>query len=374
MGERVPTMKKIAVLRVNALGDFIFSLPAIQAIRIAYPHAEITLLGKDWHKEFLDKRPSPINKVIVVPPMPGIGERETYIPDKKQLQTFFSIIQREAFDVVVQIHGGGKYSNPFCKNIGARITIGLKSEDAVPLDRWMPYIYYQNEYQRYLEVVTLMNAYPFSPEPHLTATFHEQKEAYEKIKRIQQPFVIIHPGATDVKRRWGFINFARIGDFISKKGFTIIVTGKGEEQSLVKQVIQAMHYPAINMCNQLTLPQLTGLLSLATFVVSNDTGPLHLAYALGTPTIGLFWCGNMITSAPLARSLHRQVISWQIYCTLCGADCASIYPIPVHTDCKHEVSFLSKISLDEVKETITHLLSFLSVSHRQDLQLVSLLE
>ncbi len=69
---------KIAVLRANAIGDFIFSLPALDALRAAYPGAEIVLLGQPWHEGFLAERPGPVDRVVVVPRTRGVREdRET---------------------------------------------------------------------------------------------------------------------------------------------------------------------------------------------------------------------------------------------------------------------------------------------------------
>ncbi|HYZ14740.1 MAG TPA: hypothetical protein VE591_00005, partial [Candidatus Acidoferrum sp.] len=64
LGERVPDARKIAVLRANAIGDLVFSLPAFDALRAAYPDAEITLLGLAWHAEFLRERPSLVDRVL----------------------------------------------------------------------------------------------------------------------------------------------------------------------------------------------------------------------------------------------------------------------------------------------------------------------
>src|SRR5687767_9031601 len=72
VAERVPDVERIAVLRANALGDFIFILPALDALRAAYPQAELVLLGAPWHAELLRDRPGPVDRVLVVPPAPGI--------------------------------------------------------------------------------------------------------------------------------------------------------------------------------------------------------------------------------------------------------------------------------------------------------------
>ncbi len=72
--DQVPNIGKIAVLRASALGDFIFALPALEALRVAYPQAEIVLLAKKWHADFLANRPGPVDRVVVVPISKGVNE------------------------------------------------------------------------------------------------------------------------------------------------------------------------------------------------------------------------------------------------------------------------------------------------------------
>src|SRR4051794_29589183 len=106
-------IKKIAVLRANALGDYIFVIPALQALRETFPSAEITLLGREWHKEYVENRPGPVDRVVVVPAYPGISEREGFVPNPEDLDVFFNKMQEEQFDMAFQLHGGGRNSNPF---------------------------------------------------------------------------------------------------------------------------------------------------------------------------------------------------------------------------------------------------------------------
>ena len=82
-------IKKIAVLRANALGDFIFILPALQALKDSFPDVEIVLLGKKWHDEYLTGRPSNVDRVVVVPPYPGVGAAYDYEVNEEELNRFF---------------------------------------------------------------------------------------------------------------------------------------------------------------------------------------------------------------------------------------------------------------------------------------------
>lgn len=124
----------------------------------------------------------------------------------------------------------------------------------------------------------------------------------------------MHPGASDIRRRWLPEYFALVGDNLALKGATIVISGIKEEQEVINAVLENMEHKAINLCGKLTLCGFAGLLSYASLVITNDTGPLHLAHALGTPTVGLYWCGNMINGGQITRSIHRPVISWVINC------------------------------------------------------------
>src|SRR5918912_1332 len=80
---RVANVTKIAVLRANGLGDFIFALPALEALRAAYPQAELVYLGKRWHHALLAGRPGPLDRIVVVPPSAGVNEDPSHVADAR---------------------------------------------------------------------------------------------------------------------------------------------------------------------------------------------------------------------------------------------------------------------------------------------------
>src|SRR5213593_1480140 len=92
-----PDVRKIAVLRVNRLGDFIFALPALEALRAAYPAAEIVLLAKKWHANFLANRPGPVDRVVVVPVSKGVNEEPGLVENLAEQEQFFKAMTRERF-------------------------------------------------------------------------------------------------------------------------------------------------------------------------------------------------------------------------------------------------------------------------------------
>src|SRR2546430_12805948 len=106
-----PDVDKIAVLRANALGDLIFALPALDALRSAYPRADIVLLGAPWHARFLTGRPGPVDRVVALPPLPGVRGPEPGEPPG-DVDRFLAALREERFDLALQLHGGGRHTKP----------------------------------------------------------------------------------------------------------------------------------------------------------------------------------------------------------------------------------------------------------------------
>jgi ADP-heptose:LPS heptosyltransferase len=356
-----PGVGRIAVLRANALGDFMFALPALDALRAAYPDAEITLLGAPWHAKLMAGRPGPVDRVLVVPPAPGVREAGRDEPD--DLSPWPP--PGERFDLAVQLHGGGRNTNPFMAALGARLTIGLRAEDAPPLDRWIRYVYYQPEVFRYLEVVALVGARPVGHEPRLAVTAADLAEARGVAGDPSGTGrVVLHPGATDARRRWPATRFAEVGDALAAAGAEVLVTGTGPERSIVDEVVAGMTRPARPLVDALSMGGLAGLFASCAVVVANDTGPLHLAAAVGASTVGIYWVGNVINCAPVVRQRNRPMMSWTIHCPQCGVDCTrDLYPARGGPPpCDHQPSFVADVPAVEVSDAALELLSD-SVSH-----------
>lgn len=354
--------RKIAVLRANALGDFVFSLPALESLRAAYPDAEIVLLAAPWHARFMAGRPGPVDRVMVVPPLPGVRDAapgEVEAGDTGQSQAEFLAKARvEQFDIALQLHGGGGNTNSLVARLGAGITAGLRADGAPPLDRWVRYEYYQPEVFRYLEVVGLVGAPPITYRPRVVVTDADRTRLRTVLAPPARPRVALHPGATDPRRRWPAQRFAQVGDALASAGAEVVVTGTAPESGMVRDVVTAMRAPAVPLVDTLDLGALAALYAQCAVVVSNDTGPVHLAAAAGAPTVGIYWVGNFINGAPSDRARHRPLISWTIHCPVCGLDCTrDIYPARGGgSGCAHTESFVADIPASEAVDAALSLL------------------
>jgi ADP-heptose:LPS heptosyltransferase len=278
---------------------------------------------------------------VVVPPARGVGEDNDFAEDPGRLERFFDAMAREQFDIAIQIHGGGRYSNPFLLRLGARLTVGLKTPDAAPLDRWVPYLYFQPEVLRYLEVVALVGATTRVLEPCIAVTAHDLAEAERVVPSAARPLVALHPGGTDPRRWWPADKFAAVGDALAAAGAHVVVTGTKGERHVGEAVLRTMTCEAQDLCAQLSLGGLAGLLSRCHVVVANDSGPLHLAACVGAATVGIFWCFNLINWGPLTRSRHRPSVSWRLTCPVCGID-------DTQGRCDHRASFVADVPTAEV--------------------------
>ncbi len=347
----MPDVGRIAVLRANGIGDLMFTLPALFALQAAYPDAELTLLGAPWHASFLGGRPGPVHRVVPVPASKGVWLAPGSRQSGDELERFFARMGQERFDLALQLHGGGRHSNPFTLRLAARLTAGLRTPDAEPLDRWVSYVYYQPEVLRYLEVVSLVGAGPVTLEPQLAVTDEDLAEAEEVLgPRPDSPLVVLNPGAGDPRRRWPPSKLAQVGDLLAAAGADIVVSGGSEDVPLAAAVVEAMRAPALSLAGRLSLSGLAGLLSRSAVVVSNDSGPLHLAAAVGAATVGVYWCGNLINAGHPTVHRHRSAASWQLTCPVCGTDAVS-------SECGHRDSFVAGVGVEQVADAALELLS-----------------
>ncbi|MHA6792133.1 glycosyltransferase family 9 protein [Pseudonocardia bannensis] len=354
----VDGVRRIAVLRCNAIGDYLMATPALAALRAAYPAAEVTLLGAPWHAEFLGRRPGPVDRVWVLPDVPGLAGQPGDVPPAAELPGFLAVARAERFDVAVQLHGGGGRSNPLVAELGARCAVGLRAADAPPLDRTVPYRYYQPEAARYLEVVGLLGAAGPAEYPELAVTADERRVAVGLLRPGRGPWVAVHAGATDPRRRWAAARFARVVEQLCRDGASVVLTGASGDAATSREIQDLAGVPVLDLTGRTGLGVLAAVLQRCAVMISNDTGPLHLARAVGTATVGLYWCGNAINAAPATRTRHRPLLSWTVHCPECGVDCTPAgHPHRAGEGCGHRPSFLGQIPVVEVLDEARDLLA-----------------
>ena len=350
VGPLLKNIERIAVVRANGLGDLIVAEPALFALRRAYPDAHITLVGAAHSRALLQNRPFPVDEVALAPLVAGV--RYASGPDAppddplEAVDAFFETMRRRRFDLAVQLHGGGGNSNPFTARLGARVSVGARAKDAPPLDINVPYTFYQHDVLRWLEVVAAVGAPPVRIHPQLATTAQDVEEADAHLSQAghasSRPLVALHPGATDPRRRWPPTHFAGLADALESRGFQPVLVGGKADAPLVEAIKRTAQRPLLDLSAGLSLSGLVGVLKRVDLFVGNDSGPRHLAEAVGTKTVGVFTKSNLVDVAPLFRARNRAVVSWESRCAVCGTDAVTEPP------CTHEASVLADVSVDEV--------------------------
>jgi len=353
-------VSRIAVLRGGGLGDLMFALPAVSALKAAYPGSTVTVLGTPLHAALVQGTAGPVDDVRVLPYSEGVRPGRE---DPAALDSFFADMRRESFDLALQLHGGGRYSNPFLLRLGARHTVGTQTPDATPLERNLPYAYYQHEPLRALEVAGLAGAPPVVLEASVRPLARFAVRAGELLALAAaeaagtadwkaRPVVVIHPGATDPRRRWPAGHFAELAAACAADGCLVLVTGDHSERQLAADIVAGAESagagPGLvrSIAGEADLGTLAALLVRCDVMVANDSGPRHLAQALGTPTVGIYWAGNLINAGPLGRALHRVQISWLTHCPECGADVTQVgWTAP---RCAHDSSLVAGVRPENV--------------------------
>lgn len=338
-------VRRIAVLRGGGLGDLLFAVPALHALRAAYPAARLLLLGTPLHAALLRDRPSPVDEVVTLPPHP----QHTPDPDPD----FLARACREPIDLGVQLHGGGAWSNPFVLALRPRYAVGPRTPKAAALTRTLPFRYHQHEVLRALEVAGLAGAPPVLLQPRVAVTDADRSAAEAALGTVAGPILAVHPGATDPRRRWPAARFAEVAARCIAGGATVVLLGTEDERPLLTEIAAAIGPdPRLRTLVGEPFPTVVGVLARSAVLLGNDSGIRHLAQAVGTPTVGIYWMVNVINAGPLGRYTDRVLLSFVTHCPVCGADCTN-EELP---RCPHDESLVDTIGVDAVLGEVESLL------------------
>jgi ADP-heptose:LPS heptosyltransferase len=339
----VPDVRRLAVLRANGLGDYIVAEPALAALRAAYPDAEVTLLGARHHVALLEGRPAPVDRVVTVPLMPGVRAGDGPDAGEDEVEAWCAEQRAYGYDLAVQLHGGGRNSNALLLRLGARVTAGSATPDAPRPDRWVPYWPYQHDVVRWLEVAAAAGAGSTRLEPHLAVTPGDVAASHAVVPAGGAPLLVVHPGATDARRCYPEERLGAIAQDLADRDARVVVVGGSSDAERVVRVVSGMRTTPETVVGTLELPGLIGLLSRATMMLGNDSGPRHLAGAVGTPTVAVFTYANLADVAPLTRTWHRVLVSWHGGCQVCGLRVLEGW-------CGHGASATHDVDVAEVRE------------------------
>jgi len=301
----LPELKKIAVFRALQLGDMLCTIPAMRALRAAYPEAEITLIGLPWAAGFVKRFSKYFNRFIYFPGYPGLPE-QTYV--EEALQFFLTRVQHENFDLVLQMQGNGTIVNPLVHQFNAKQVAGFHIRDSrVHSPLFAEYPNHGHEVKRMLHLMKHLGI----PDMGTHLEFPLTPADYEELDQLQLPlipkkYVVVHPGSRGVNRQWPPAYFALLADYCHDNGYTAVITGTEDEKDITRELCKCMRNNMIDLTGQTSLGAVAALIKEAGFIISNCTGVAHIAAAVQTPGIVISLDGE---PERWKHSIHR-VIDW----------------------------------------------------------------
>ncbi|WP_158824843.1 glycosyltransferase family 9 protein [Mucilaginibacter lacusdianchii] len=301
-------IKKIAIFRALQLGDMLCIIPAMRALRYAYPSAHITLLGLPWGKSFTERFSSYFDEFIHFPGFPGLPEQPF---NSRETVEFLAGIQGK-FDLLLQMQGNGTVINPMMELFGASYTGGFytRGDFAANLEYFVEYPDYGPEPERHVLLMKHLGIPDHGNELEFPITEKDQAD-YDKLQLPIEPgrYVCVHPGSRGSWRQWPTEHFAAVADYCAEQGYKVVITGTKEEASIINEVIGHMKHPAIDTAGITTLGAVGMLIKNARALISNCTGVSHIASAFQTPSIVISMDGEPERWGPINQQRH-YTINW----------------------------------------------------------------
>ena len=297
-------MPKILVVRLSSIGDIVLITPLLQALRERFPRAKIAFLTKRQYQGLLLHNPD-------------LDEILTWEDDLNRLKG-------EGFDLLLDLQANLK---SFLLSLKLQTSHRIRYRKrhlrrwALTRFRWIPFhpIHTVDLYLRTLAPLGINH----SPQslPRLYLNEGERKKAKEFLQQegfFGDRLVGISPGARWPKKRWPLRRFAQVGETLAKReGTGVILFGERSERPLTERIAGLMKSEPINAAGKTDLRLLMTLLEQCDLLITNDSGPMHIATGVGTPVVAIFGPTHpKLGFAPLGEG--NIVISTNEPCSPCS--------------------------------------------------------
>ncbi|HTI16609.1 MAG TPA: glycosyltransferase family 9 protein [Trinickia sp.] len=307
----IATIERIAIFRALQLGDMLCSVPALRALRRAYPGAHIVLIGLRWAHSFVERYAHLIDELVVFPGAVGFPEQEEI---DAHLPAFWEAMRSRRFDLAIQLHGSGGVANDIVAGMGARIDAGfLKPGEAPRAGVFIPWPDALPEIVRCNALIGALGIDARCTHLEIPLTPQDTRECNALIKRLGLDIarlVIVHAGAQLPSRRWPAERFAHVSAALAREGWQIALTGSTGEAAITARIAASPGVEAVDLTGRTTLGGLATLVARARLIVCNDTGLSHVAAAMRTKSVVIASGSDTRRWAPLDRERHRVLADY----------------------------------------------------------------
>jgi len=311
-------MSKVLVRATNWLGDAVMSMPAIRAIRQVFPHAHLAVLARP-SVAGLYARERVIDRVIPYPALKGLGDRRQFAASLRVERFDGAILLPNSFDAALIVWLAGIPERIGYRRDGRGMLLTRAIEVPQPGD--IP----RHERFYYLELLRragLIERFPESVAIRLDgiAEARAAGAAHLSALGVAGPAIGISPGAAygDAKR-WLPERFAESGQKLAGAlGASVLVFGAAAERPLCETVAETLRRAGVdarNLAGETSLPEFIHLAAACRLFLSNDSGAMHIASALGVPTVAVFGATDDTTTGPTGDG--ARVVREHAECSPC---------------------------------------------------------
>lgn len=320
------------------MGDVVLTTPLLSALKQAYPSSEITYLVETPYGELLQNHPA-VNKVISL-------ERG----NSTQNLLIFKKLLSARFDLAIDLFGNPR-SALLTWLSGAKIRIGgdFRGRRHFYTHRIRDNGQPKTAIEFHLRYLSPLRIEYATEAPTLFISKQEKEWAKNYLQERgfdpDQKIIGIHPGATWPAKRWFPERFAQTANELAKRRYQILFTMGPGEGALVHSVVDRCTFSP-KQPEVLSLRKLAAVLQAVNVFLSNDCGPMHLAPAVGTPTVGIFGPGEPDIWFPYQREKGHRLVYKEIDCSHC------------HRDLCEKMDCMRAISVDDVVAQVEEALQF----------------
>lgn len=310
--------RKVLIVRKGSLGDLVCSRNAFQRIFAAYPHAKFHLITISGATKAL-----PAAEIL-----PNHWFEKIWDVSQQSYSTLRKQLQITGFDCVIELPQDVDTLYSQLRNACFWRLAGIESGGGWSITRtnWLKSVqvrrfYFPSEQERLEQILDGIGIPPFAASG-VSCWYNESDldvvTKWLQTQNIHQPFAVIAPGSRLAKKQWPY--FEQLSISLKQLGLQVIAIGDYMDEVLVKSWNESV----VNACGTLTVAQSAALLSSAKICISNDSGPMHLAYEVHCPVIGIFSSRNYPGKwYPPSNTTHKVFANFNVPCAGCmNAPCA----------------------------------------------------
>ncbi|MBF0484232.1 MAG: glycosyltransferase family 9 protein [Candidatus Omnitrophica bacterium] len=260
-------ISNILFITLSNIGDVILTLPVLDVLAADFPNADISVLVGPRAESLFNGNPR-IDKLHIY---------DKHAPIWVKLKLLWKL-RKSKFDLVVDLRNT---AIPFLINAKYR-TFALTDKDPC-----------RHMKDKHLDLLRTVYKFDNVLREQKALYVEEGDEIYaqnllhQNVKNDR--FVVIAPGAADHRKRWPAAYYAQLADrIILSYGIAVVFVGDEKDKAIAEMIIRSMGNHGVNLCGQLTLPQLVHIMRQAVLAIGNDTGPLHVASYLDIPVLAFF--------------------------------------------------------------------------------------